>query len=252
MTCPQCSENLSNLEIITTDGTPKNIEECLNCGGHFLEGYLVNFISTETAHNIDSVLPKKKNLSNTEPKCHHCGQIMFAIKDGDSIPLAVTVYNCPNGHGDFFPKGQLLLFKKAQDAKINYHKLWGIPLKTVFAVVIPLFVIFTSVTVLPSVVKELNKNQETRVNASEIVTPPLITPLSDSQVLISFSTKNNVTTSLIFTSGLTKTVVVSQKPSTNHLVSIENLPPSTIFKYRIVIDLNGKKIQTSEYSFSTP
>ncbi len=251
MTCPQCTENLNLLEIVTTDGEVKHVEECLNCGAHFLEGYLINFISAETARNIDSVLPKKHLPVSPEPKCHHCGQVMFAIKD-DAVPQTVTVYNCPNGHGDFFPKGQLLLFKKAQDAKINYHKLWGIPLKTAFTVIIPLFVLFTSVTLLPSVIKELNKNQENRVKASEILTAPLLTPLSDTQVLLSFSTKNQVATNLVFTQGLNKTFVVSKTPEINHLISLDNLPPSTTFKYLIVIDPLGKNIATSEYTFSTP
>jgi hypothetical protein len=250
MTCPQCSQTLSNLEIYTTDGKAKNIEECLNCGGHFLDNYLINFISVETARNIDSVLPKTKTTNASEIKCHKCGQQMFAISE--DIPKTVTVYNCPNSHGDFFPKGNLLLFKKAQDAKINYHKLWGIPIKTVFSVIIPLFVIFSSVTILPSVVNELNNNQDERVKASEILTSPLITPLSDSEVLISFSTINLVETDIIFTSGLQKTLTVSTKPDKNHLVGVKDLPPATTFKYIIVIDPKDKNIRTTEYTFSTP
>lgn len=251
MTCPQCLDHLNTLEVSLVDGKIRHVEECLNCGAHFLENYLVNFISVETARNIDSVLPKKQVPLTSEPKCHHCGQVMFAIKD-DAVPQTVTVYNCPNGHGDFFPKGQLFLFKKAQDAKINYHKLWGIPLKTAFAVIIPLFIVFTSITVLPSVVRELNKSQENRVKASEILTAPLITPISDTQVLISFSTVNQVSTTITFIKGLNKTFPVSEIPEKNHLLSVENLSPSTTFEYIIVIDPQGKNIKTTPYTFSTP
>ncbi len=251
MTCPQCSDTLSLLEVSTVDGKTIHIEECLNCGAHFLEGYQINDISVETARNVDSVLPKNHLPLTTEPKCHHCGQVMFAIKD-DTVPKTVTVYNCPNGHGDFFPKGQLLLFKKAQDVKINFSKIWGIPLKTAFAVIVPLFVIFTSVTVLPTVVQELNKNQENRVKASEILTTPLITQISDNQVLISFSTKNEVATNIVFTQGLDKDYSVSDKPQRNHLLSVDGLPAQTTFKYIIVLDPKGKNIQTTEYTFSTP
>ena len=250
MTCPQCNDTLNLLTITTTDGKEKAIHECLDCGGHFLENYLVNFISTETAHNIDSVLPKKHNKVNESIKCIHCGQPMFAITD--NVPQTVTVYNCPNSHGDFFPKGQLLLFKKAQDAKINYHKLWGIPLKTAFAVIIPLFVLFTSVTVLPSLVKEINTSKETRIKASELTSTPLITPLSDTQVLISFSTVSKVTTQILLTSNKTETYTVSETPDTNHILQISNLEPSTSYKYIIIIDPQGKNIQTGEYTFSTP
>lgn len=252
MTCPQCNSILNQLKVTTTDGKEKNLYECLDCGGHLLEGYLINFVSTETAHNVDSVIPKKHNPKNSEIKCPNCGQTMFTIQDDEGVPQAVTVYNCPNGHGDFFPKGDLLYFKKAQDAKINYHKLWGIPLKTAFAVIIPLFVIFTSVTVLPSLIKEINTTKENRVKASELVTNPLITPISDDTVLISFSTINKASTKIVFTAGQSQEIIVSQDPDTNHLVKVDNLLPATTYKYKIVLDPNTRNISTNEFSFSTP
>jgi hypothetical protein len=251
MTCSQCNYNFNLLEISSKDGAILHIEECLNCGGHFLEGFQINNISFETARNIDSVIPKKHDLFSTEPKCHQCGQPMFSIKD-DTLPKTVTVFSCPNSHGSFFPQGQLLLFKKAQDAKINFSRLWGIPLKTIASIIIPLFVIFTSVTILPSVVKELNKNQENRVKASEILTTPLITPISDTEILISFSTINTIPTNIVFTKGLNKTFTVSDTPTKNHILSVIDLPPQTTFKYIIVIDPKGKNVRTTEYSFATP
>lgn len=252
MTCPQCQQPLSHLDIENTSGDPKIVEECLNCGGHFLESYLINFISPETARNIDSVLPKDPHAQLNNPICHKCGQIMFSIRDGESVPQTVTVFNCPNNHGDFFPKGQLYLFKKAQQAKINYHKIWGIPLKTVFSVVIPIFVIFSVVTILPSVMTEMNKSRENRIKATEILTPPLITSLSDTHLLLSFSTYKKVTSSIQFTSGQNKTYEISTTPDTNHLVSLDDLLPSTTYKYILILDPNGQKITTSEYTFSTP
>lgn len=251
MTCPQCQLPLSHLNIEDVSGNPKVIEECLSCGGHFLENYLVNFISVETGRNIDSVIPKNPHVTLANPQCHKCGQAMFSISD-DAVPKTVTVYQCPNNHGDFFPKGQLYLFKKAQQAKINYHKLWGIPLKTAFSVIIPVFVVFSAVTILPRVMTQLNTTQENRVKASEILTPPLTTPISDTQVLISFSTVRKVKTSLEFTKGLNKSIVVSNIEDTNHLISLEDLPPMTDFSYYIIIETADQKIKTSEYGFSTP
>ena len=252
MTCPQCNSTLNLLKINTVDGSEKDLYECLDCGGHFLEGFLVNFISTETAHNIDSVLPKKHNPINSEVKCPQCGQRMFSLQDDEGVPHAVTVYNCPNSHGDFFPKGDLLYFKKAQDAKINYHKLWGIPLKTAFAVMIPLFIVFTSVTVLPSLIKEINISKENRIKASELTTNPLITPLSDNEVLVSFSTTNSVTTKIVFTKGLNQELPVSTSPDKNHIIKVGNLLPATSYQYHIVIDPGHRNLQTNSFSFSTP
>jgi len=251
MVCPQCQQSFSHLEINTINGEDYTIEECLNCGGHFLPPSLGNFISLETARNIDSVIPKSQITVPTNLLCHQCGQSMSSIKD-DTVPETVTVFTCPNNHGEYFPKEQLFLFKEAQNAKIYYKKLWGLPIKTVFAVVAPVLFIFSAVTVLPSVVSEVNKNQENRVKASEILTPPLITPISDTQVLISFSTVKPSKTTITFTEGSTAIVHVSETPNTNHLQNIDFLEPGTVYKYTITIDSNNHPVTTSEYTFSTP
>ncbi len=251
MTCPHCSQPLSFIAVDTTDGNTQTVNECLNCGGHFLPPYMANFLSLETAKNIDSVLPKSKTVPATRPVCPKCGQTMSSIKD-DAVPETVTVFTCPNNHGDFFPKGQLLNFKKAQQAKIYYHKLWGIPLKSAFAVIIPLFIVFTAIAVIPTVTKRLGTSQESRVKAGDILTAPLITPISNTQVLISFSTKSPAKTEVRFTEGLDQTFVVSQTLQTNHLLKVEGLHPGTLYKYVITLNINNKLTTTQEYTFATP
>lgn len=251
MDCPHCHRPLSTLEIETSDGHNHFIEECLSCGGHFLDPFLANFLTLETARNIDSVLPKSHSVPATSPICSKCGQIMPSIKD-DSVPQTVTVFTCPNRHGDFFPKNQLFLFKEAQQSKIYFHKLWGIPLRSAFAVLIPVLVIFSLATLLPSILTQVTTSQETRIKASEILTSPLITPISSTQVLISFSTQRPTKTSLRFTEGHLRSYDVSATPQTNHLISISDLSPGTLYKYVIVVDINGQPVTTSEYSFSTP
>lgn len=251
MTCPHCHSSLSSITIDTVDGQTQSIDECLNCGGHFLSPYMANFLSVETAKNIDSVLPKSKTVPATHPICPKCNQAMSSIKD-DSVPETVTVFTCPNNHGDFFPKGQLLSFKKAQQAKIYYHKLWGIPLKSAFAVIIPLVIIFTAITALPTIIKQLDVSQESRVKAGDILTAPLITPVSDTQILISFSTKNPAIASVRFTEGLNQSFDISQTPQTNHLLSVNELISGTLYKYVIVLNIKGKLTTTDEYTFATP
>lgn len=251
MDCPHCRQPLSTISIETSDGQTHPLKECLSCGGHFLEPYLANFITVETARNIDSVLPKTHAVPATLPICPHCGQTMSSIKD-DSVPQTVTVFICPNHHGDFFPKDQLLSFKEAQQSKIYFHKLWGIPLRSAFAVLLPVLVIFSLATLLPSIIKQVSLTQETRIKASEILTPPLITPLSSTHVLISFSSFRPAQTTIRFTEGQSQTYTVSASAQTNHLVSIEDLSPGTLYKYVITLNTGGQSVTTSEYTFSTP
>lgn len=251
MTCPLCQNPMSSIEIETTDSQITSVDECHNCGGHFLPPILANFITVNTAKNIDSIIPKASSVPAASPTCPQCKQPMSSIKD-DSVPQTVTVFSCPNNHGEFYPKNQLLYFKKAQDAKINYHKLWGIPLKSAFAIIIPVLIIFTAIVVTPNIIDQMKLNQENRVKAGDILTQPLITPISANQVLISFSTKNAVKTSITFTEGFNKTIDVSVENDKNHLISISDLKPQTTYKYFITIDYLGKKTTTTEYIFSTP
>jgi len=251
MTCPHCSHPLSSIIIDSIDSQPQTVNECLNCGGHFLPPYTANFLSIETAKNVDSVLPKSNAVPTSSPICPKCNQTMSSIKD-DAVPETVTVFTCPNNHGDFFPKKQLLHFKQAQQAKIYYHKIWGIPLKSAFAVIIPLLIVFTAVTAMPTIIKQLNYSQESRVKAGGVLTTPLITPISNSQVLISFSTKNPTIASVRFTEGLDNTFVISKAPQTNHLLNVDGLTPGTLYKYVIILNLNEKLTTTQEYIFATP
>lgn len=251
MTCPHCNSTLSFISIETTDGQTQKIDECLNCGGHYLPPYTANFLSVETAKNIDSVLPKSKSVPATKPVCSKCNQTMSSIKD-DSVPETVTVFTCPNNHGDFFPKNQLLSFKKAQQAKIYYHKLWGIPLKSAFAVIIPLLIVFSALAAIPTIINQFGTSQETRVKAGDILTQPLITPISSTQILISFSTKNPAKTSITFTEGLKETFTLSQSAQTSHLLSVDDLAPGTLYKYTITLNVNGKITTTPECTFATP
>jgi hypothetical protein len=242
---------MTSISIETIDGQSQNVDECLNCGGHFLSPYIANFISVETAKNVDSVLPKSNTVPSTYPVCPKCGQTMTSIKD-DAVPETVTVFTCPNNHGDFFPKNQLINFKKAQQAKIYFHKLWGIPLKSAFAVLIPLVIIFTAVVAIPTIVKQLGTSKESRVTAGDILTAPLITPISNTQVLISFSTKSPAKTQIRFTEGLDKTFDISGTSQTNHLLNVDGLASGTLYKYVIMVNINGKLTTTPEYTFATP
>ena len=105
---------------------------------------------------------------------------------------------------------------------------------------------------MPTVVRELGLTQETRVKASDILTPPLITPVSNTQVLISFSTKSPAKAQIRFTEGLDQTFTISQTPQTNHLLSVDNLTSGTLYKYVITLNIKEKLTTTQEYTFATP
>lgn len=104
---------------------------CPFCRGYWTSSFAANYI-------IPSVVEESlhKNIPMVQTMfCPIC-QKKLERATGENIPDSVHVYHCPESHGYFFPAGALSQFKKAQRAKISYHKLWNIPLAGVASVLL--------------------------------------------------------------------------------------------------------------------
>ncbi|MEK7064625.1 MAG: hypothetical protein AAB973_03410, partial [Patescibacteria group bacterium] len=148
MVCPQCRQSLAEKEVLTSDNQKALTYECFNCGGHFVPPLIANLIPQDTAQNLDSITPKNTFPPGSSSSCPVCHETMGAITD-DVVPKNVTIYSCGQNHGNYFPLHQLFAFKRAQKAKLDYHQLWGIPIRSVFTVLLPIIAIFTAITAIP-------------------------------------------------------------------------------------------------------
>lgn len=249
MNCPICHSTYITKEIPTEDNQQAIIYECYSCGSHFFPPLLANFISEVSAKNLDSVLPKQAiNLSTQTLYCPSCQEPLTLIRD-DSVPSGVTVYTCPNNHGNLFPIKELLSFKQAQKAKINYHQIWGIPLRSALAVFLPVFVIFTALAVIPLTLDQIKERQDTRISASSPINEPLILTPTPNQAVISFTTKTESITYLQIKSGdNAKKIDVSSTPRLTHTITLNDLEPNTRYSFTI----SSGKDTSSDYSFVTP
>ncbi len=248
MVCPQCHQSLNEKEVITSDNQKALVYECFNCGGHFVPPLIANLIPQVTAQNLDSITPKDTYQSSPTITCPICQETMSSITD-NVVPNNVTVYACPENHGNFFPLHQLYAFKRAQKAKLEYHQLWGIPIKSVFSVLLPIIAIFTAISAIPFTVDQLKTSQENRVKAGELTSNPLISPISPNQVVISFTTKVASTSSLkLRLSGGVQIFPGAVTPQTTHIINLENLQPGTPYQYELIV--NDKSVGV--FSFTTP
>lgn len=255
MVCPQCHQSLADKEIVTSDNQKALVYECFNCGGHFVPPLIANLIPLVTAQNLDSITPKRsedpaysRGTSSPTISCPICQETMSSITD-DVVPNNVTVYTCPENHGNFFPLHQLFAFKRAQKTKLEYHQLWGIPIKSVFSVLLPIIAIFTAISAIPFTVDQLKTSRENRIKAGELTSNPLVSPISPNQVVISFNTKIPCTSSLrlrlpegplIFPGAVT--------PQTTHVINLENLQPGTPYQYELIVNDKSAGV----FSFTTP
>lgn len=248
MVCPQCHQSLNEKEVITSDNQKALVYECFNCGGHFVPPLIANLIPQVTAQNLDSITPKDTYQSSPTITCPICQETMSGITD-NVVPNNVTVYACPENHGNFFPLHQLYAFKRAQKAKLEYHQLWGIPIKSVFSVLLPIIAIFTVISAIPFTLDQLKSSQESRVKAGELTSNPLVSPISPNRVIISFTTKVASTSSLkLRLSGGVQIFPGATTPQTTHVINLENLQPATPYQYELII--NNKSVGI--FSFTTP
>ncbi len=248
MVCPECRQPLNEKEILTSDNQKALVYECFNCGGHFVPPLIANLIPQVTTQDLDSITPKNTYPVNSTITCPICQETMTGITD-NVVPKNVTVYSCPENHGNYFPLHQLYAFKRAQKAKLEYHQLWGIPIKSVFTVLLPVIAIFTAITAIPFTLNQLKTNQESRIKASELTSNPLVSPISTTQVVISFTTKVPSTSSLklLFPGGV-QNFPGATTLQTTHIINLDNLQPATAYQYEIVV--NNKSVGT--FSFTTP
>jgi len=112
---------------------------CPTCHGFWVDAFNANYLKTEDLASEGVAL--KGSPTTLQPICPQCHQPL-TITHGENIPQNVQTWKCPNNHGYFFPKGELFKFKKAQEAKINYFKLWSIPFPKVASVLLAVFVFF--------------------------------------------------------------------------------------------------------------
>ncbi len=235
MLCPYCQSTLKSSLVDTKTDQPSEIQECLNCGGHWFPRWLANDVSLTVAKNTDSIIPQTTVTPPDQPRCPVCQYRLSLIKH-DSVARGVTVWACPQGHGNFFPIHDLLRFKQAQDAKINYHQVWGIPIKSVFAVLLPVVALITIAAGTPLIIHQVQLQQETRTKASQTINQPLITQLSPTSAIISFTSSSPLTTEIsIYQDNRTITTLpVSTTPKTTHSITVPNLVNSTPYTFIIL------------------
>lgn len=250
MLCPYCSHPLQQSTVTTKSDQQGIIHECFNCGSHWFPRWLANDITITEAKNVDAVLPQVTPTPPDQPRCPVC-QNRLSLISHDPVPRGIMVWTCPQGHGNFFPKGQLLQFKKAQEAKITYHTLWGIPIKSIFSVLLPVIAVLAIAGGIPVTLRELARQQETRTRASSLTSTPVVTPLSLSSVLISFTTTSPrlATLTLYQNDQRLYDKPISSQPASTHQITLTDLDAAFFYSFTLTLidQQNNQSTTTQKY-----
>lgn len=253
--CPKCNHYLTPLTI-TTDAQGKiDIDHCYFCGGVWFDHYEINRIPYQSSLYLSRTASsedlKKINGSNICPR----DQTNLGSLQAESIPQGLTVLSCPICRGNFITKNDLKDLKKAQKIKLNYFKTWKIPLPSISAVFIPVFVLFAASLGVFFTVQNVRQNQEARIKANELISTPTIMVSARNSVLINFTTNVPVLSSIAYQAKDGRephTVPVSTQKKTSHTVTVLNLEANIRYTLKIYIEeIPGQIISSPTYTFMT-
>lgn len=229
---------------------------CRLCGGSFFEDNGINRISHESAERLGRYTYDGAARGNALKKCPQDGTVMMPIANTASVPQSVLLLSCPKCFGVFATPQDLLTFKHAQEAKIEYFKLWNIPLPNLK----PVFIIASTIVVLTSVILGVNTLQRSASYNSQAsdVLKTIDLQIRNNYIFISFRTEQAFITSIIFrneTSGQVIERSISTEPKTLHLATygqLEILKRDEVVFYKIRLKApNGNTVDTQESQLDT-
>jgi len=257
LVCPDCNHSLITRKVRTHSGAKIEVDKCPFCSGIWFDHFETNQVILSEIKRLAQEKPKTKiDQTIGQGKCPHCLAPLVPIQS-ESVPKHLNVFTCPQCRGNWFSQKNLLEFKVAQKAKVNYFKLWRLPLPSTFSVLLPILiltVITLSIPVTLINLKDKEQREEIRIRANEIIIKPTVINLNQTSVIVTWVTTTPVFSEIKYwtKSMLPKTLIVSLAPSANHTIELKNLLPNTLYFYQlIVIDQSNRQIPSELYSFST-
>ncbi|OGK18785.1 hypothetical protein A2866_01985 [Candidatus Roizmanbacteria bacterium RIFCSPHIGHO2_01_FULL_39_8] len=241
MLCPDCGKKME--EQVIED---QAILHCTNCGGTFFEENGINRIS----YNDAKLLANDKNFEQitilSEKHCPRDHSLLTPYESKETIPPDVTLLECLRCRGIFVSANDLIFFKKAIGAKIDYFKLWGIPLPSVRAVAVLSVLFFVAVGSFTAFSLWQQQNVSS-IQAEDLVRNLYITS-SNHYLLISFRTAVPMKSKVIFTDRTTGQTIekeIKTEPTDYHIVTTGDLDLADELYYQLVLtDSKGNVTKT--------
>ncbi len=241
MSCPNCDNQLKE---VTIDS--QNVLHCSNCGASFFENNAINRISSESAFQL-SQDKTSDEISGKEKKCPRDQSILAPLENSESVPDSVTLLQCPVCKGIFTYPDDLIKFKKAQEAKVDYFKAWNMPLSSLKAVLVFAVVALFSIGIFSYGMFIQHGSSFTQ--ARDIVKNVSISS-SGRYVFISFKTAVPLKSEIVVKNLLTGKITarqISTTPKTLHYITMTELSLTDPLTYHIVLtDSSSKTLSTEE------
>ncbi len=240
MSCPNCSESMKSSYVDN-----QYVSHCSSCGCTFFAENAINRITYDSARNLS----QDKYRRFISPKNKHCPldfSALTPISNTEAIPAYITLFVCPSCSGVLVYPDDLLKFKKAQGAKIDYYKTWGKPFASLQAILIVFFIFILSVSSYLTI-NTLQNRASYRSEASDLFKTLSIVK-SGHYILIGFRTNTPLKSQIVLVNSKTgKQIIrtISQDPRVVHEIILTEIDLSDDISYRIILtDKNGRSAET--------
>ena len=245
MSCPNC--NASMEEMILDN---QHVFHCHNCGATFFEENGINRIGLSTSQKL-SEDKQTDEVSGTGKKCPKDGSILRPISTdfnefqpvSSPIPPDVALLQCPTCRGIFAYPDDLVKFKQAQEVKINYFKLWQLPIPALKAVLILSLLAAVGLTA----VSRYNLLPQAPTRATDVARS-VHANRSGPYLFISFQTPIPLISHIVLIDNTAHTslpLTVSAKPATIHYITTTDVNFSHQISYQIILtDNKGQQSKT--------
>ncbi len=248
MRCPRGDNLLIDQKPRHSDGLALHYLACPTCKGTWLSSFDANYIqSIDLASDETPIQLASKNPAFQGYQCPQCRRSLERTT-GDNIPPDILVYHCPDGHGYFFPAGELKKFKIAQETKIAYHERWHVPLASVASAMLMTVVGLVLSAGLIAGVIEGQHQQTITSQAEEIIQSQkaYVDSQSQSVTIIALTTEKTVLTVVV--DGQEYPMLAPDGKS--HVFRLTNVSGGE-HRYFFRFQKGGLFLKSSVYSFSS-
>ncbi len=229
MKCPGCGGPLNEVSIAGFDRSFR----CYTCGGFWTQSWVVNRMSPRS---MDRWMPVIVDADLLKMGTMVCPTDLTPLTrfTGESMPTNLPVEKCDKCGWWWWPEDTLFRYKPAQEAKINYFKLWG-KAADATALILPVMSVVLLIVGAAIGVGLVKVRQESSINASGYARAFFATYLGNGREFISFQSMQKIDSVEYQAKGLaywTKMNVSSENGV--YTLEIKNLKEGERYSVRIL------------------
>ncbi len=233
MHCPDCGHILTPIPL-GLHGEASQSYRCYRCGGFWIEPWLANRVQAKFLDKWPQTGIARAWSGHGSDECPlHVGTKLDRYT-GESVPRDLVVKRCRQCRWWWFPANTIFAFKPAQEAKVNYYRLWGLP-PDLSGMLLPVAGLIILIAGAAVAVKLVRQQQYVLINANGPVRNFAATYLGNGRAAVTFVSQGKITQISYRRQGQTDWMLIPVAGSINvYRFELQNLAPNSIYEVEIL------------------